>query len=327
MPELACPFRCVYCNQAAISGQDKLPQPAEIEAIINRNIRSFPAVDKHIDIAFFGGNFTGLPFNMQRSYLQIAHSFVKQGVVQGIRLSTRPDYIDNNTLDLLHSEGVTTIELGAQSLDDEVLNRCGRGHTAADVHRAAQLIRERGFRLGLQMMIGLPGDTREKSYKTARQIIELKADETRIYPCLVIRNTELEKLYNLGDYVPLNLDNAIEWSVHLWQMFETAGVKVIRLGLHPSDGLNGEELVAGPYHPSFKELVMTALWRKNLEKYTSWPEDEDIMIDVPAPELGAAVGHKAVNRKWLEKRYRKVVFKGVSGLSPHSFTINTLTRC
>lgn len=327
MPELACPFRCVYCNQATISGQDKLPQPAEIEALIIRNLKSFPVGEKIIDIAFFGGNFTGLPFNIQRSYLQIAHSFVKQGVVQGIRLSTRPDYIDNNTLDLLHSEGITTIELGAQSLDDEVLVRCGRGHTAADVHSAARLIRERGFRLGLQMMIGLPGDTREKSYKTARQIIELKADETRIYPCLVIRETELEELFLTGQYVPLSLDEAIDWSANLLQLFESEGVKVIRLGLHSSDGLNGEELIAGPYHPSFKELVMTALWRKNLASYTSWPEVEDIMIEVPAPELGAAVGHKALNRKWLESRYKKVIFKGVAGLPPHSFIIKTLSSC
>lgn len=321
MPELACPFQCVFCDQHRISGMEDVPEAHKVIHLIERNLSTFPDGPKTVEIAFFGGNFTGLPGNLQLIYLEIAQKFLIKGLVQGIRISTRPDYIDLEKLQLLRNYGVTTIELGAQSLDAEVLRMSGRGLGPEAVERASKLILQYGFRLGLQMMIGLPHDTFEKSYETAKRIIELGAHETRIYPCLVIKGTALEQMYLRGDYRVLTLEQAVDWSLRLWQLFAEAGVKVIRLGLHPSEGLNGDDLVAGPYHPSFKELVMTALWRDMFEKHSVWPKSDSVIIEVPADELGVAVGHKASNRNWLKKSYREVVFRGKYGQEPQSFLI------
>lgn len=324
MPELACPFRCVFCDQHRISGMEDVPETDKVISLIERNLSTFPDGPKTVEIAFFGGNFTGLPGNLQLIYLEIAQKFLIKNLVQGIRLSTRPDYIDTEQLQRLRSYGVTTIELGAQSLDAEVLRISGRGHGPEAVERASEMILQYGFRLGLQMMIGLPHDSFEKSYETAKRIIGLGAHETRIYPCLVIKGTALEQMYVRGDYKALSLEQAVDWSLRLWHLFSKAGVKVIRLGLHPSEGLNGDDLVAGPYHPSFKELVMTALWRDIFEKYTVWPKSDSVIIEVPANELGVAVGHKASNRNLLKKSYREVVFRGKYGLEPHSFHIKPI---
>lgn len=327
MPELACPFRCVFCDQHRISGIEDAPDKDQVISLIERNLGTFPYGPKTVEIAFFGGNFTGLPDNLQLMYLELAQKFLINGSVQGIRISTRPDYINSEKLQRLRTYGVTTIELGAQSLDAEVLRKSGRGHGPEAVEKASEMILQKGFRLGLQMMIGLPGDTFEKSLQSAERIIGHRAHETRIYPCLVIKGTALEQMYLRGDYKPLSLDQAVGWSVWLWQLFAEAGVKVIRLGLHPSEGLNGDDLVAGPFHPSFKELVMTALWRNMFEKYSAWPQGDSVLIEVPANELGVAIGHKAANRIWLSERYSKVVFTGREGLAEHTFIIKRLDEC
>jgi histone acetyltransferase (RNA polymerase elongator complex component) len=327
MPEMACPFRCAYCDQHRISGQNQIPDAEQVNKLIQRNLGTFPKGPKQVEIAFFGGNFTGLPYEMQRNFLAIAQNYLRSGEVQGIRLSTRPDYIDAERLQLLKDYGVSTIELGAQSLDAGVLQACGRGHGPEAVEQASEMILASGFRLGLQMMIGLPGDTIQKSVETAKRIIALNAHETRIYPCLIVKSTELEQMYLQGKYLPVSLDVAVEWSLKLWLLFRQAGVNVIRIGLHPSEGLHGDALVAGPYHPSFKELVMTALWRNMFEKYPAWPQGDSVLIEVPANELGVAIGHKAANRIWLSERYPKVVFTGREGLAEHAFIIKRLDEC
>ena len=230
--------------------------------------------------------------------------------IQGIRLSTRPDYIDETVLKRLRCYGVTTIELGAQSLDDEVLLLSGRGHTVADVERASAMILAAGFSLGLQMMTGLPGDTPEKSQQTARRILELGAGCTRIYPTLVIRGTELEQRWRNGDYQPQSLGEAVELCANLLHIFRQGGVDVIRVGLHPSEGiLDGSELLAGPFHPSFRELVETFEWKqKLLIVIDQYPAGSDITIPVPTDELRYAIGHGSSNRKMLEKHFAKVNF-------------------
>jgi hypothetical protein len=230
--------------------------------------------------------------------------------IQGIRLSTRPDYIDIKVLKRLKCYGVTTIELGAQSLDDEVLLLSGRGHTVADVERAASMILDSGFALGLQMMTGLPGDTPEKSQQTARRIVELGATCTRIYPTLVIRGTELEQRWRKGDYQPQSLREAVELCADLLDIFSLGGVKVIRVGLHPSEGiLDGSELLAGPFHPSFRELVKTYKWeQKLLPLKQQHPDGGNITIPVTKNELPYAIGYDSANRNMLEKHFRKVEF-------------------
>ena len=188
-------------------------------------------------------------------------------------------------LQLLKAYHVSTIELGAQSMDDEVLQLSGRGHNSEGIFLASKMIKESGFSLGLQMMLGLPGDTLEKSIMTAKNIVALKADNTRIYPTLVIKDTELEILYKEKKYNPLSLEQAVEWAKEVYKIFEEANVTVLRMGLHPSEGLiSGESLIAGPFHVSFGELVMTALWKDVLMELRYKEMKDEITIYVsPAP--------------------------------------------
>ena len=259
LPMLACPHRCVYCNQYVISGQQKLPSLEDVAALIDRNLQTILR-DCHKRVAFFGGSFTCLPEPVQNRYLDAVQPYLQEGCVEGIQLSTRPDYIDKKILQNLKSKGVTLIELGAQSLNDDILRRSGRGHSVADVENASRLIRQYGIDLGLQMMIGLPGDTKEKALHTAEQIVAFGASCTRIYPTLVVEGTALAEDYRKGEYVPLSLEEAVDWCKELYRYFQTAGVMVMRMGLHPTKDLReGEHLLAGPFHVSFKELVLTAL--------------------------------------------------------------------
>lgn len=320
LPELACPFRCTYCNQATISGHKQAPSVVQMQQIIESHLASIPSGQSWIEIAFFGGNFTGLPMDYQAECLHLAHRYVKSGQVNGIRFSTRPDYIDEEKLRFIADFGVTTIELGAQSLDEEVLLKSGRGHTAAEVLDASALIRKHGFRLGLQMMIGLPGDTLEKALFTAQSIIEAGADETRIYPCLVIHDTYLEKAYHQAKYLPLSLDEAVDWTAQLTLLFEEARVKIIRMGLFPSEELLADGYVAGPFHPAFKELVMTQIW-KQLFDQAIWPDAKVLRIEVPQHERNFAIGYKAANKKHLLKRYEKVSFDGMPFSRRNEFRI------
>jgi MoaA/NifB/PqqE/SkfB family radical SAM enzyme len=353
VPELACPNRCVFCNQQSISGCLKQPEPEEVREIILQHLKTIPRKDAHIEIGFFGGSFTGIEPELQERYLAVAAEFLIPGFrwsggaeirwsseaeirwsgeaeirwsseaetirirkrIQGIRLSTRPDYIDGAVLDRLKRFGVTTIELGAQSLDDEVLRKAGRGHTVEDVEKASAIIRAAGFSLGLQMMTGLPGDTREKSLSTARRIIELGAGCTRIYPTLVIRGTELESHWKSGSYTPQTLDEAIETAAELLDVFKEANVRVIRVGLHPSESLlDGSELLAGPFHPSFRALVETYRWKKKLQHLVAGKGyQEHLRIEVPADQLAFAIGHESSNKRWLQNQFSKVEFTASSG--------------
>jgi histone acetyltransferase (RNA polymerase elongator complex component) len=319
IPELACPFQCIYCNQRKISGCIKIPTPEEINKIIDVRLRTIPGEGAEIEVAFFGGNFTGLNLKEQEVYLKIVQPYIQAGKVSCIRVSTRPDYINREVLKLLKKYNVNTIELGAQSMDNEVLRRVERGHTSEDTIEAAKMIKEEGFSLGLQMMIGLPGDSLQKSIYTANKITELKADNTRIYPVLVIKGTKLEELYRTGEFKPLPLDEAVTWSKELLKIFEESNVTVIRIGLHPSEGLlSGEELVAGPFHPSFRELVLTELWHDLLEPLHSKPSD-CIEIVVAPDQLNYAIGHKGKNKTLLLKYFKSVKFKSSDQLNGRHF--------
>jgi len=317
VPELACPNRCVFCNQHSISGCQAQPQPDEVYKIIDERLNTIPSSNTHIDIGFFGGNFTGISENLQKEYLSIASEYLEKKWVHGIRLSTRPDYITRESLELLREYKVTTIELGAQSLDEEVLKLAGRGHSVADVEKASALILKNGFMLGLQMMTGLPGDTPEKAIKTAQRIISLGAHSTRIYPTIVIRGTELEKLWHNGTYKPQSMEEAIDLSATLISVFRESGVKILRVGLHPSEDLiNGSEIVAGPFHVSFRQLAETEIWRRKIvnilenEKRISLDNSEsrEIVINVPSGELNEAIGYGASNRQMLLKHFSRVKF-------------------
>ena len=292
--------------------------------LIESHLNSFTATDREVEIAFFGGTFTGLPLQTQEKYLKIVHPFIESAQVNGIRISTRPDYIDDENLNLLKENGVTTIELGAQSLDDEVLIASKRGHSAKDVATASKLILQYAFRLGLQMMIGLPGDTSEKSKMTAQKIIDLGAHETRIYPCLVIRNTLLASQFQANEYLPIRLDDAVELSAELFLMFEKASVKVIRIGLHRNEDFDRGNFLAGPYHPNFLELVMTEIWLRDLENLFQNTVNESIAIFVHPSQLNFAVGYEGKNKKLLLQHFHKIAFKTDVTLSGRNFRIEIM---
>ncbi|MCM2301714.1 MAG: radical SAM protein [Flavobacteriaceae bacterium] len=306
IPQLACPHQCVFCNQEKISNTFSIPKPNDISNIIDNYLNTI-GDGVEINIAFFGGSFTGIPKDEMINYLKVAHSYVESGKVQGIRISTKPDYISDAILDILAQYGVTAIELGAQSTNDKVLLKSGRGHKFDAIEKAAQLIRNRNMELGLQMMLGLPYDTLELSIQTAKDIVRLKADTTRIYPTVVVKDTALERMYKKGDYQVLSLEEAVKWSKEVLKIFNEAGVKVLRVGLHPSDELEfGKSLVAGPIHPSFKEMVLTDLWfdllsNKNIHKGKS-------MISVAKNQLNYAIGYQGKNRSFLQENGYDIKF-------------------
>ena len=311
IPESACPFRCSYCNQYNITNKATSPSQAEVVSVIESYLQTIPVNRSQITVkvAFFGGSFTGLPLNEQESYLQTVQPYIEQKLVDSIQLSTRPDYINEEILNLLKKYHVTLIELGAQSLDPEVLIQSHRGHTVADVAKSAKLIVQHGFELGLQMMIGLPGDTLEKSLFTAQKIVEFGATYTRIYPTLVIKDTDLEQLYHAGNYTPLSIEEAVEWCTHIYKTFTNNNITILRMGLHPSEGfINRDVLVAGPFHVSFKELVLTALWKEKLMQLSQNNTSDTFIVEVPKAEINYAIGYNASNKIYLEKRFRKVMY-------------------
>lgn len=310
IPELACPFQCAFCNQEKISGHSLIPDDEQIIETIENHLKSFTEKDRIVELAYFGGSFTGIPYEQQEHYLSLVQAFIKKGQIQSIRLSTRPDYINDKILQLLKKYNVETIELGAQSLDDEVLKKTFRGHTVEQVEEASALIQKFGFKLGLQMMIGLPGDSLEKSIFTANKIVDLGADNTRIYPALVIRDTAMHTWFKNEKYSPLSLEEAVNWTKEILPIFENAGVNVIRVGLHPSEGLiSGDELVAGPFHISFRELVLTEIWNDKLKSLLKLEQHNKLEITIPYGSLNHAIGHKAKNKKMLLIKYKFVSFK------------------
>lgn len=320
VPELACPFQCVFCDQRKISGTLKAPSLTEVNDLITKYLETLPEENAQIEIGFFGGNFTGIPPTEQRLFLSVAQKYVDSGQVSSIRLSTRPDYISDEVLKLLKEFSVKTIELGAQSMDDGVLIKSGRGHTVQDIVDASTLIHKYGFNLGLQMMIGLPGDSLEKSLYSAKQIVELNPIDVRIYPTLVIKGTELASLFREKKYEPLSLNEAVLWTKEIYRIFETANINIIRVGLHPSEELtNSKSLIDGPYHPSFRELVLSSLWKDRFEERFEFKRNKSIIIYVAPTELNYAIGYNSSNKTFLEQKFEAVKIKIDQKLFNYSF--------
>jgi len=312
LPELACPYRCVYCNQFSITGNDDIVKPEDVKNIIDSHLASFKEENRFVEVAFFGGNFTGLPVKMQNDYLEVVQPYLDKNLIHGIRCSTRPDYISLQRVKEIKHLGMRNIELGAQSTNDEVLKHCKRGHTYNDIVEASQIILSEGITLGLQMMIGLPYDSEEKDFQTAKDIVNLGAKETRIYPCIVVKDTELEALYRNGDYKALSINEAVSRSSKLYSYFIENQVKVLRIGLHQSDELDKEGYVAGPYHKNFAEMVFSHIWKEkfeNLKISESENLKKDIIINVPASQINHAIGWNGENKRMLLDRFDKVEFK------------------
>ena len=320
VPELACPNQCIYCNQRIISGQLQMPTNEEIINTIDTHLSTF-SNDTYVELGFFGGNFTGIELEEQQRLFSLIKPYRDNGSIKAVRLSTRPDYINEKIIDFLLKNEVTTVELGVQSLDEEVLNTIQRGYTPQQVMDAVSLIKGSGMQLGMQMMVGLPKDTPEKSLMTAQKIVECGADNTRIYPTLVIQYTKLADWYQRGLYLPLSLDQALQWVKPILYHFEKNNVAVLRVGLHPTEGfINGTDYLAGPFHVAFKELVQTEIWYDIFSKATFDSFNDEIVIEVPLRQLNAAIGHNAKNKAMLSSRYKKKIkFISADNLSIYTF--------
>ena len=297
VPHSGCPHQCSFCNQSIISGQNYEPSSEEVKETIETALSHMGNESGNAEIAFFGGSFTAIDREKMLSYLKTAYKYVKPGYFRGIRVSTRPDSIDCDILDILKEHGVTSIELGAQSMDDNVLILNRRGHTSRDVENASALIKEYGFSLGLQMMTGLYGDSDALSLVTAKKLIELKPDTIRIYPTLVLRGTYLHNLYTNGKYMPESLDEAVGLCVQLKEMFIGAGIRVIRVGLHAGNSLE-RDLITGPYHPAFGELTESrCMYEKAIEMLSKKPGR---VIAVNGRDLSKMLGQKKENLEKLK---------------------------
>lgn len=294
VPHEGCPHMCSFCNQKTISGSAKKLTKDDIDEAVK--IATEREYDKsNSEIAFFGGSFTAIDKEYMTYLLESAYPYVKKGLFKGIRCSTRPDAINDEVLSLLKKYGVTAIELGAQSMSDTVLAMNDRGHTAENVVRASELIKEHGFELGLQMMTGLYGDTDETAVETAKKIISLKPETVRIYPTVVLENTRLASLYEKGEYTPQTVDEAVKLCSVLLEMFGDADIKVIRLGLH-SGGNVEVGFVAGAYHPAFRELCESRLYfEKCRELIKKNNITGNITIYVCPSEISKMTGHKRSN--------------------------------
>ncbi len=305
IPHAGCPHQCVFCNQKHITGQRTSVDPSSvaqtITAYLNKSEQREPA-----QVAFYGGSFTALAIEVQKSYLEACQPFIVSGRIKGLRLSTRPDCINREILALLRDHHVETIELGVQSMNDAVLMRSGRGHTAAHTIHAVTLLREQGFTIGLQLMPGLPGDAAETFMMTVSAVLGMRPAFVRLYPALVIKDTPLETLYRTGQFTPLSMDEAVQWCMNAFLQFERAGIAVIRMGLQPTEELQRPGTVlAGPYHPAFRQLVdsLVLLNRMRAALHQRAPGAGPACLLSHPSDVAAAIGQKRSNILVLKKEF------------------------
>lgn len=309
VPHLGCPNDCVFCNQKSISGQAKQVTKEDVKNIIEEHLK-YIKKDSKVEVAFFGGSFTGIEEEKQEELLSTAYEYIKQKKIDSIRISTRPDYIDKKILKRLKKYKVKTIELGVQSANDYILKKAGRGHTFEDVVKASKLIRWYGFELGHQMMVGLPESTTVDEINTAKQLIKLKPKMVRIYPVLVIKNTKLEKDYNDGKYKPLTVIQAVEVCKELVKLFVKKHIEVIRIGLQPTDTITNpendkSEVVAGPFHPAFRQLVESGMWYDVIvEKIKQLnTKVKEVVVTVNPADVNNVIGQRKDNINNLRDVY------------------------
>lgn len=301
IPHAGCPHQCVFCNQKTISGQKNAAESGAREQIARWLQWLRPSLEN--EAAFYGGSFTALDSDLQERLLLLTDELLERGIIGSVRLSTRPDYIDDKKLELLRKHGVRLVELGVQSLDDRVLEAVGRGHTAADVVQAMKRLRAYNFKTGLQLMVGMPQQSFSSLQDTVAQVIELQPDIARIYPLLVIKGTPLAESWAKGEFQPLSLEEAVCQSAWVYDKFMTNGIKVIRVGLQPDDELcSPGNILAGPFHPSMGELVQSFLLRERLtDKLLAVKGAERIVISCPAQMESKLRGMKNSNIKYWQQ--------------------------
>ncbi|MFR9071123.1 MAG: elongator complex protein 3, partial [Paraclostridium sp.] len=304
VPHRGCPHDCIFCNQKKITGVSTDITSDDVRRIIEEYLTTIDK-DASIEIAFFGGSFTAIDMDIQRNLLSVAKEYVDKNIVSDIRMSTRPDCINDEILTMLKEYKVSIIELGVQSLDDRVLIDSVRGHSDKDVFESANLIKKYGIKLGLQMMIGLPSDAEEKCIYTAKEFIKLNPDCVRVYPTLVVKETGLEKLLVENKYTPFTLDESIEIVKKVLVLFYTNNINVIRVGLQATEDIAiGKEVLAGPYHPAYRELVESKMYGDYIEYLINkYEAKENINVLVNKKNVSRILGNKKSNVKELKEKY------------------------
>lgn len=330
VPHLGCPNKCVFCNQTKITGKQKQVTAEEARKVIDEYLSNFKDKENKVEIAFFGGSFTAIDEKIQNELLEVAYEYVRKGLVDSIRISTRPDYITKDILKRLKKYKVKTIELGVQSTNNYVLAKAKRGHTFEDIKKASKLIRFYGFNLGHQMMVGLPESTALDEVNTAKDLIKLKPKIVRIYPVLVIKDTELEEDYNKGEYEPLSVTQAVERCAEIADLFNKKKINIIRIGLQNTEEITDPEketsqVVAGPYHPAFRQLVEGRLWYNaivsQIKKYNT--KVKVVEIKANPEDVNNIIGHKKENIKKLKDIYEvDIVLKTDENIKNGKFEIN-----
>lgn len=316
VPHIGCPCKCSFCNQFSITEQIFIPHEKDVDNAVEIALNSKKYDPENGEIAFFGGSFTAINRDYMTELLSAAKKHIDMGHAKGIRISTRPDCIDNDVLNLLKAYGVTAIELGAQSMRDEVLKANNRGHNSDDVYNAAELIKKYDFELGLQMMTGLYMDNDEGAEFTANEFVKINPETVRVYPTIVLENTELARFYKNGEYEPQSVEAAVELCARLLLLFEKNNINVIRLGLHSIDM---SKYVAGPWHPAFSELCENRIYRDIIS--TQLGEKVNYTVYVAEGEMSKAVGQKKSNILFFKDNGYNLKFKEDLSLSARDIRI------
>jgi histone acetyltransferase (RNA polymerase elongator complex component) len=328
LPHAGCPFQCIYCNQEKVVSHDR--RKADIPEIVEAGLKAHCAriVRSGLpgEIAFFGGTFSALPPELIESILTAASIQVARGIFTGIRFSTRPDCMGDEIIDLLSKYPVRTVELGVQSMCDPVLQSSLRGYGVKSVYASAKRVRDAGWDLGIQLMAGLPGDTIDTFIESMRRVIEIAPDFLRIYPTLVLEGTVLADSYRKGSYTPLSLDEAVTWVSSAYASALSAGITVIRMGLHPDPSLEKPGVVlSGPFHPAFGHLVKSRWWRDRVDlEFASFAEvtGTELIVRVPPGRISEVIGHRKSNLShWKSLWGAGVKVTGDTGLAGNEMLV------
>lgn len=310
IPHLGCPNDCVFCNQRSIASP-YVPTGEDVRKTIEEALKysTMP------QIAYYGGSFTAIGLEKMTEYLSVAHEFIRKGLCRDIRVSTRPDCINEDILSLLESYGVTTIELGAQSMCEDVLAASKRGHTAQDVRDASKMIKDRGFTLGLQIMTGLPLDSEEKSVYSAVEMAKCEPSMVRIYPVCVIDKTELADMMRNNAYSPISVDKSVETCAKLCGIFEAKGIEVIRIGLNPTEELSNGAVIGGAYHPALGEMVRARMMHNAICEKIDGIKAESLVIRINPKDLSVFRGQKSAEYKKLTAKYPNIAIKSETDIN------------
>lgn len=329
IPHKGCPNDCVFCNQKAITARTADVSAEDVKNLIERYLPTLQDRGlETIEVAFFGGSFTGIPMEEQSAFLAVAKEYKDKGLIDKIHMSTRPDYINEEILDNLKKYDADIIELGVQSFDPEVLAASNRGHEAEDVYKACKLIKSYGFELGIQLMIGLPEDSLEKCIYSAKEAVKIGPSIARLYPTIVLNDTELLEMYKRGEYTPMSTEEAVAITKEMYKILDAAGINIIRVGLKSTDLIaEGGEIQGHTYHPAFRQLVEGEIAREQLEEQL---EDQlkgaktgTFAFVSNGPSFSNMIGNSRANKIYFEEKYPdlKIRFKTDPSLEDGQYNV------